>query len=219
MKQKTDATPAQRAVLDHIKQRGPAQVAEIAETLGITTMAVRQHLYALEDQGLVEFEAHDRTGTRGRPSKRWRLREEASSYFADAHAELTVELIANIREVFGERGLQKLVERRTHHQTADYRTALTGASSLREKVRRLARLRTDAGYLAGFETLQDGFLLIENHCPVCKAARACTGLCQQELDVFQAALGPDVSISRTDHILAGARRCAYHIRQKKAERR
>jgi predicted ArsR family transcriptional regulator len=219
MKPNTDATPAQRTVLDHIKLNGPAQVAEIAEALGLTSMAVRQHLYALEDQGLVEFAEPDRTGARGRPSRRWRLREEASSYFADAHAELTVELISNIRDVFGERGLQKLIERRTDHQAADYRHALSGASSLREKVRRLARLRTDAGYLAAFEATEDGFLLVENHCPVCKAARACTGLCQQELDVFRAALGPDISISRTDHILAGARRCAYHIRQKKAERR
>jgi predicted ArsR family transcriptional regulator len=80
-------------------------------------------------------------------------------------------------------------------------------------------LWTEAGCLAARKTDDEGFPLIENHCPICKAARACTGLCQQELDVFRAALGPEVSISRTDHILAGARRCAYHIRQKKAERR
>jgi predicted ArsR family transcriptional regulator len=209
MKPNTDATPAQRTVLDHIKLNGPAQVTEIAEALGITAMAVRQHLYALEDQGLVEFAEPDRTGSRGRPSKRWRLREKASSYFADAHAELTVELISNIRDVFGERGLQKLIERRTDHQTTDYQMALSGASSLREKVRRLTRLRTDAGYLAAFEATENGFLLVENHCPVCKAARACTGLCQQELDVFQAALGPDVLVSRTDSDRGQALRLPY----------
>ena len=32
------------------------------------------------------------------------------------------------------------------------------------------------------------FLLLENHCPICAAAVACTGLCSQELDVFQAVL-------------------------------
>jgi DNA-binding MarR family transcriptional regulator len=142
MKPNTDATPAQRTVLDHIKLNGPAQVADIAEALGITAVAVRQHLYALEDQGLVEFAEPDPTGARGRPSRRWRLREEASSYFADAHAELTVELIANIRDVFGERGLQKLIERRTDHQAADYLKALSGAASLR------ARARSDTPQLA-----------------------------------------------------------------------
>ena len=31
------------------------------------------------------------------------------------------------------------------------------------------------------------------------------------VQAFQAALGPDVAVERTDHILAGARRCAYRI--------
>ena len=59
---------------------------------------------------------------------------------------------------------------------------------------------------------EDGaFLLIENHCPVCRAAAACTGLCAAELSVFQAVLGIDVEVTRGDHILAGARRCAYRV--------
>jgi predicted ArsR family transcriptional regulator len=57
----------------------------------------------------------------------------------------------------------------------------------------------------------DGFLLIENHCPICAAAAACQGFCRAELEVFQDTLGPGVAIERIDHILAGARRCAYRI--------
>ncbi|MEQ1753699.1 MAG: metalloregulator ArsR/SmtB family transcription factor [Micropepsaceae bacterium] len=208
------ATPAQRAILDHLKTHGPSDASEMAKALDVTPMAVRQHLYALEDAGLVAFSESGKSGARGRPSKTWQLQPRAASYFTDAHAELSVELIANIREIFGERGLDRLIEKRTEQQTVAYRATLAGAGTLKEKVKRLARLRTDAGYLAEVQTVSDGFLLIENHCPVCRAARACTGLCRQELEVFQAALGKDVSISRTDHILAGARRCAYHIRQK-----
>src|SRR5881397_3419115 len=33
----------------------------------------------------------------------------------------------------------------------------------------------------------------------------------QELDVFQAVLGEDVEVNRTEHIVAGARRCAYRV--------
>ncbi len=58
-----------------------------------------------------------------------------------------------------------------------------------------------------------GFLFVENHCPICAAAAACQGFCRAELMVFRAVLGPDVAIERTDHILAGARRCAYRITQ------
>ena len=116
--------------------------------------------------------------------------------------------------LFRSRGLQRLIDVRTDNQIGDYLKAMAGAASLREKVRRLARLRTEAGYLAQFEATEGGFLLVENHCPICKAASACSGLCRQELLVLEAALGPDISVTRTDHILAGARRCAYVIRQK-----
>ena len=210
----TTATPAQRAILDHLKRNGPAEAAGLADELGVTTMAVRQHLNALEEAGLVCTEDADRSGMRGRPSRQWKLTPKADTYFSDAHADLSVELIANVRDVFGEQGLTRLIAKRTSQQISAYRSDLASATSLRERVRRLVKLRTDAGYLAEMQVAPDGFLLIENHCPICRAARACTGLCRQELEVFQAALGRDVLIERTEHILAGSRRCAYHIRQK-----
>lgn len=45
------------------------------------------------------------------------------------------------------------------------------------------------------------------------AAGACSGLCAEELHVFQACLGEGVRIERVDHILAGARRRAYRVWQ------
>lgn len=212
----SDPSAAKRTVLDHLKRNGPSDAADIAAALGVTAMAVRQHLYALEDDGFVSFATVPNDGARGRPPKLWRIEERSQTIFPDAHAELSVELINNIKDVFGARGLERLIEKRTEHQIAAYRAALAPATSLKEKVKRLARLRTEAGYMAEAKSDGAGFLLVENHCPVCRAAAACTGLCRQELDVFRAALGRGVSIERTDHILAGARRCAYRISPKQA---
>jgi len=58
----------------------------------------------------------------------------------------------------------------------------------------------------------DSFLLIENHCPICAAATACSKLCDAELQVFQAILGEGTVIEREEHMLAGDRRCVYRIR-------
>lgn len=202
---------AKRAILDILKRRGPNEAQDIAARLGVTPMAVRQHLYALQSEGLVTFAPAPNDGGRGRPSKLWRALPTADALFGDAHAELSVELIGGIKEVFGERGLDRLIAKRTEHQVARYKAALASAGTLKEKVRRLAKLRTEAGYMAESRAEDGGFLLIENHCPICRAAMACTGLCRQELEVFQAALGPNFVVARTDHILAGARRCAYKI--------
>ena len=54
-------------------------------------------------------------------------------------------------------------------------------------------------------------LLVEHHCPIAEAARACTGLCQSELELFQRVLGDDVVVERTQHLMAGDMRCAYRV--------
>jgi predicted ArsR family transcriptional regulator len=75
----------------------------------------------------------------------------------------------------------------------------------------LAEIRAREGYMAGWQKDGKGFLLLENHCPICAAARACQGFCRSELDLFRHVLGPDVAVERVEHILLGARRCAYRI--------
>ena len=57
----------------------------------------------------------------------------------------------------------------------------------------------------------EGYVLVENHCPICVAATACQGFCRAELDTFREVLGPGASVERTEHIVQGDRRCAYRI--------
>ena len=52
------------------------------------------------------------------------------------------------------------------------------------------------------------FRFLENHCPICAAARVCQRFCRDELEVFRVALSTDLRVERTEHIIAGARRCA-----------
>jgi predicted ArsR family transcriptional regulator len=79
------------------------------------------------------------------------------------------------------------------------------------RVRALGERRTAEGYLAEVISDADDLLLIEHHCPICSAATACQGLCRSELEVFQAALGPSVTVTREQHVLSGDARCTYRI--------
>jgi predicted ArsR family transcriptional regulator len=73
-------------------------------------------------------------------------------------------------------------------------------------------IRREQGYMAECVTRADGSLLLrENHCPICVAAKSCQGLCREELGLFRAVLGSRTHVGRTDHIIAGASRCAYVI--------
>ncbi len=185
--------------------------AQLAERLGLTAMAVRQHLYALQSEKLVT--AEERPVPVGRPAKHWRLTREADRLFPDAYAELSVALIDALADAFGAEGLGRVLEARCARQRAEYEGRIEPSAPLEKKLGQLARVRTEEGYMA--EVKPDGdasFLFIENHCPICAAATACKGFCATELDLFRVVLGPEVGIERVEHIVSGDRRCAYRIK-------
>jgi predicted ArsR family transcriptional regulator len=207
-------TPSGRAaVLALVKREGPVAADALAARLQLTPMAVRQHLQGLEAEGVVERTEAERQGGRGRPASLWRATPAADARFDDAHADLSAELIGQVRRAFGEEGLDRLLALRTADQAARYRPEVAAQPTLHARLAALAAIREREGYMA--EVRDDpesgGFLLLEHHCPICAAARLCTGLCREELALFSGVLGQGVKVQRLSHILAGAGRCAYRV--------
>jgi predicted ArsR family transcriptional regulator len=171
-------------------------------------MAVRQHLGGLQDESLVDF--RDEANGVGRPRRIWGLTRASAARFPDSHGELAVGMIEAVRKAFGATGIEKLIRERVNTQAAEYRKRMP--DDLPGRVRMLARIRTDEGYLAESQKEPDGsFTLVENHCPICAAAEVCQGLCAGELDLFRRVLGRGVKVERTEHLLDGQRRCVYRI--------
>ncbi len=190
--------------------QGPLDSAQLADQLELTAMAVRQHLYALQNEGHVE--AEERPVPIGRPAKHWRLTREADQLFPEAYAELNVSLIQALRDTFGEEGLDQVLVSRCAQQRQDYAKRIRASAPLDKRLKELARVRTEEGYMAEVRREKDGsYLLLENHCPICAAANACQGFCSTELDLFRSVLGRGVAVERVEHIVAGDRRCAYRV--------
>ncbi|HEY7491168.1 MAG TPA: metalloregulator ArsR/SmtB family transcription factor [Candidatus Tectomicrobia bacterium] len=209
--QKSAATVRTRRALVHLlKQEGPLEAQALAERLHVSAMAVRQHLYALHKEQLVTYREVPRP--LGRPAKQWQLTPAADRLFPEAYAELTLSLLTSVTEAFGPTGLERLLAIRSQQQVMAYRARLEAHDTLSQRLNTLAAMRTEEGYMAEVQPQADGsFVLLERHCPICVAATACTGLCRNELEVFQEVLGPGVRIERTEHMLAGASRCAYRV--------
>lgn len=197
-------------ILLYLKTRGPQTAQALAELMALTAMGVRRHLELAEEKGLVAFE--DSPGKVGRPVRRWRLTEQGHARFPDRHAELTVDLIGQVRGLFGEEALLKLIAVREQASEAAYRARIGQGQDMQERVAALAAARDEEGYMAEVLAQDDGsLLLVENHCPICAAARSCQDFCRSELEIFQRVLGPEVKVVRLEHQLSGARRCAYSI--------
>ncbi len=197
--------------MHRLKTRGPQSVKILSKQLDMTTMGVRQHLADLESKGLVGQTQEERQ-TRGRPVHLWKLSAAGHGRFPDMHSQTTIELIDIIRSTLGEQSLNQLIEQRSEKIEVLYREQLGAIEpDLQLQIERLAQLRSDEGYMAEVRLLPDGFMLIENHCPICTAATSCQQFCKTELDVFQRLFEDKAVVTRTDHLLAGARRCAYKI--------
>ncbi len=205
-----------RAIVRLLKQDGPLDSASLARRLKLTPMAVRQHLYELQREKLVT--AEERPVPLGRPRKYWQLTRDADRLFPDAYAELTLALIGAMGESLGPSGLQKVLDARGAAQRATYEQRIAKSAPLAEKLRQLARVRTEEGYMAEVRRDGDGFLFIERHCPICAAANSCQGFCATELELFQSVLGPTATVERTEHIVSGDSRCVYRVAPRKSGR-
>jgi predicted ArsR family transcriptional regulator len=213
-KRKLEELAPQDRLLFLLKMRGPQTAAELGTRLRITSEAARQQLARLESEKLVSSKTEVR-GV-GRPVQVYRLTPAAQKRFPDTHAELTAQLIGEIRDVLGEQSLDKLIRAREIDTRKRYAALLASERTLAKKVARLAEIRNREGYMATWSQEGDGFILVENHCPICAAATACLGFCSSEQSIFRHVLGRDVQIERIEHLLAGSARCAYRIQQRRA---
>lgn len=202
-------------ILDLLKQQGPMTAAGLAESLGLTSMGVRQHLQAMEAEGNLAYE--DISEGRGRPARYWNLTESAQKHFGDRHSELTLRLIDSVKVIFGDSGMDALISHREATSEQAYLERMAGESTLAGRIGQLALIRSEEGYMATVANEGDVWWLYENHCPICAAATSCQSFCRSELMLFRRLLGEDVTVERSEHIIEGARRCAYRITKAIAE--
>ncbi|MPY95187.1 MAG: helix-turn-helix domain-containing protein [Acidimicrobiia bacterium] len=201
-----------RAVLYAVRRRGEATAEVVAQQLDMTVSGARQHLSALVTEGLLEVSGADRPeGGRGRKALVYSVTERGDVLFPKAYGELTNELLGYLAADHPE-VVDQLFARRREQRIAAGRARLTPKPSLEAKVAELARILDEDGYLASWEAVDDGvYRVVEHNCAIWAVARQYGQACTSEIDFIRAVL-PGASVVRTQHMVEGARRCAYEIR-------
>ncbi|MFP5318273.1 MAG: helix-turn-helix transcriptional regulator [Acidimicrobiia bacterium] len=190
-----------------LKKAGEARAEELAATLGVTVSAVRQLIDSLVNEGLVAF--REERGGRGRPKHWYRLTRDAEGFFPKAYGGLTNELLGYVTDA-DPALVDAIFERRRQRRVAQAKARLEGRD-FPAKVRELARILDEDGYLADFEALPDGtFRVTEHNCAVLDVAERYGGACSSEISFLREAL-EDARIERVSHMIAGAHSCAYVI--------
>src|SRR4029079_1297685 len=135
----------------------------------------------------------------------------ADEHFPKAYGELTNELLGYVADT-DHHLLDELFARRRDARGHGARHRLDSKQSLGAKVAELTRILDEDGYLASYEKVAPGvFRIVEQNCAIWAVAERYGQACTSELEFIRTVLdGADVE--RVQHMVAGARRCAYEVR-------
>ncbi len=194
-----------------MKMNGPQPAASLAKETGITVEGARLQLVKLTEDGFVI--AQSVSSGVGRPTMHYSLTAKGFAYFPDAHTDLTVQLLQTIQGVLGPQAVTSVLNEREKALDDKYSSEIKKDLPLEEKLNGLAKIKTQEGYMAEWRKENDEYLFIENHCPICMAAKQCAGLCEAELNSLRKVLGDGTNIERTEHIIDGSRRCVYIVKE------
>jgi DeoR family transcriptional regulator, suf operon transcriptional repressor len=179
----------------------------LAELLDMTVSGVRQQLTALERDGLVSF-TESRPGP-GRPRRSYRLTAAADGLYPRAYAELTNELLEYVEDA-DPALIEAIFERRRQRRIEGALARMDGLD-FAGKVTELARILDEDGYLADWESANDGsYMVIERNCAIFGVAMKYGQACGSELDFIRKVL-PEATVERVAHMVAGAHNCSYRI--------
>jgi predicted ArsR family transcriptional regulator len=201
-----------REILVHLRQAGPTSPDGLAAALRASRTGVLQQLYALEEAGLVSHAA-EKHGV-GRPRHVYDVTADAQGLFPTDYGGFASGLVKAIEAVGGDDLVEQVftARRRQIGDRIRRRMAeqLPDDAGLADRVRALAVLQDEAGYLAEAVVAEDGAIRLREHnCAIAKISRRTTAACDAELDLFRELLGP--SVQRETHIAAGDRCCTYLV--------
>jgi DeoR family suf operon transcriptional repressor len=165
-------------------------------------------------EGLVEaseLPAPAPSTKRGRRTLVYAATAAADAYFPKAYGELTNELLGYVADTDREL-LDQLFAKRRETRVTNAQARLATKRTLGAKVAELTRILDEDGYLASWEKVGPGvYRIVEHNCAIWAVAERYGQACTSELEFIRTVLdGADVE--RVQHMIAGARRCAYEVR-------
>ena len=179
---------------------------QLAASFGVSAVAARKHLEALERAGFVRVQRLRRPT--GRPAHLYVLTENAESLFPQRYRDLLLAVLVEIGAEHGRERVEDLLRAVYARTVPSYRARLVG-QDLAMRVRELARIREEEGYMPSVEADGQLFVLREHHCPIRAVAERYPEVCRCERELFQESLGVPVLCRAT--IAQGEPACEFRV--------
>ena len=193
-------------ILLQLKQAQPLTARQLGEKLGVSPNAIRHHLKELEAEHLVVY-GREQRGV-GAPTFAYRLAAAGDALFPRRYEETLTDLLERMEARGGRQAATEMFEERYIDLTHRLQAELDGAGPT-DRLDALARLLSDAGYMAEWNGQDGTFRFLERNCAIQAVAERFPEVCAAEAKFLQAVLGADVE--RRTHIASGCNACEYAI--------
>ena len=205
---------SRQTILLMLKRHKERTVAELAKGLGITEMAVRKYLHSLEREGVIESRIERQA--MGRPSHHYFLTLKGEESFPRQYCDLSLQMLQDLEELSGSDIVAQLFEKRKERLHDKYVMHVTG--SFNERIKALARIQSDNGYMVEYEKMEDGsYRFIEYNCPIARIAKRYPVACSCELQLFKQLLKTNHVVQVTCMAKDGGNCCTYSIRENESK--
>lgn len=194
-------------MLNEIKRTQGIAVGEIAGRIGMSYMGVKDLCTDLARRGLLDTWREPQP--KGRPKMLYRLTQRAHELFPTASNGATIAVLEAAQKLYGATAPEKLLLVLFQGKAEAYGTKLKG-DTLAERVKSLARLRDQEGYMSEWEEAADGALrIVEHHSPILDLLQAFPIVARLEGEMFKRILG--VPVRREEETVSGLYCCTLHI--------
>ena len=149
-------------ILELLRRRGRCSAETIANDLGVTANAIRQHLTNLERDGLVVSQP-ERSG-RGRPALLFALTERADAVFPKRYGQLATMVLQEVQDMGGPEALDEVFARVAARHAAAIERDLDGLE-FDEKMHRVVSWIGRAGTLVEQSDSPEGIKVTIHNCP------------------------------------------------------
>lgn len=194
-----------------LKKRQPLTAHELGEQFGLTANALRRHLKALEDDGLVRYQRQVR-GV-GAPVYTFSLTAAGEALFPRGYVAVLGAALEAVRQRGGDAAVSEVLEA-DWQQLADEAEPVLELLPLAERLPLVAELLTSKGYMAEPVEVTDssggrGVALRIHNCAVREIVERFPEACAAEAKFVERLLG--VPLVRGAHRLQGCGRCEYRV--------
>ncbi len=200
-------TDTRQEILRYLREKGTADVNELAEALDLSPVTIHYHINVLQRDGLLETKP-TRQGV-GRPRNVFTLRDAALEKFPQSYHRLSDRLLDILKSRMTEADIQALFEGIGEEIAVEHATSLQG-KPLEQKISTLLNLLGEEGFLSRLEkTGANDFVLTQVNCPYQYVATRHPEVCELDLQLMNTALGTEVK--REACVANGDAVCTFHI--------